>query len=93
MSESQPNTGVRRESNIEARVIMQQDENGFYYQAKISMVEGMRGITVFECRLNDTNIKQLEGSEEGISVSSRVFEMIKDACRDYPRPPFSEDEQ
>lgn len=93
MSESQPDTGVRRESNIEVRVIMQRDEDGVYYQAKVSLIDDLRTIMLLKCRLNATNIAQLRGSEEGISTSARVFGMLEDACRDYPRAPLPEDEQ
>ena len=94
MSEQEPDTGVRRESNIEVRVIMQRDEDGVYYQAKVSLVDGVRTIMLWKCRLNATNIRQLKGATDGgISTSARVFGMLEDACRDYPRAPLPEDEQ
>jgi hypothetical protein len=94
MSDSQPDTGVRREDNIEVRVIMQRDEDGVYYQANVSLINGVRTVKILNCRLNATNIRQLRGATDGgISTSARVFGMLEDACRDYPRAPLPEDEQ
>lgn len=82
---SDSTTRTDSENGLEARIIHFNDEDR---PPKVTVrsfqPNGIGTIRIIKCELTRRNARQLYGKDDGISVSSRVYDLIEEAVAESP---------